>query len=304
MEQRKEIRMKDIARELDISIVTVSNALNGKRGVGEQLRKKIKAKAEEMGYQAVQRQKPDTGKKTRTYCIGILMAERYVTKMPSVSMNIYKEVVRCISEKGALTVLESVSSVMEHVDGVREERDADRHFVDKADKDEEMHVAGMHADRCFGNMEIDGILLIGAMEMGFVRRVRNERNVPVIGVGFYHLDGAIDYVVPDDFHEAKHRIRQRIDAGYRKFVFTGNPYASDTMLDCYGGFRSALWENNMEECRITEEDAEIVSGLPGHGGEWEKVLAQNSVDLLMRRLRGDNSGYGVWMTECHTAGTA
>ncbi len=34
MDRKKEIRLKDIARELNVSIVSVSNALNGKKGGG------------------------------------------------------------------------------------------------------------------------------------------------------------------------------------------------------------------------------------------------------------------------------
>lgn len=42
--------MEDIARELNISIVSVSNALKNKKGVGEELRQTVKEKAAEMGY--------------------------------------------------------------------------------------------------------------------------------------------------------------------------------------------------------------------------------------------------------------
>ena len=50
MAQIKKVTMKDIAQELDISIVTVSNALAGKDGVGDRLREVIIDKAKELGY--------------------------------------------------------------------------------------------------------------------------------------------------------------------------------------------------------------------------------------------------------------
>ncbi len=43
--------IKDIARRLQVSATTVSNALNGKPGVGKTVKKKILKLAEEMGYQ-------------------------------------------------------------------------------------------------------------------------------------------------------------------------------------------------------------------------------------------------------------
>ena len=50
MKQKKEIRLEDIARKLNISIVTVSNALSGKKGVSDSLRDTIIRTAEELGY--------------------------------------------------------------------------------------------------------------------------------------------------------------------------------------------------------------------------------------------------------------
>ena len=52
----KQVRMADIAAKLGISIVSVSKALAGKEGVGEEMRARILATAKEMGYQPPRRQ--------------------------------------------------------------------------------------------------------------------------------------------------------------------------------------------------------------------------------------------------------
>ena len=44
------VKMIDIANKLGVSVVTISNALAGRDGVSEQMRKKITETAEEMGY--------------------------------------------------------------------------------------------------------------------------------------------------------------------------------------------------------------------------------------------------------------
>ena len=44
------VKMIDIAKKLNVSVVTVSNALGGKDGVSEELRKKICSTADEHGY--------------------------------------------------------------------------------------------------------------------------------------------------------------------------------------------------------------------------------------------------------------
>ena len=41
MGQKKEVKLEDIADSLGVSIVTVSNALKGKKGVSEGLRNRI-----------------------------------------------------------------------------------------------------------------------------------------------------------------------------------------------------------------------------------------------------------------------
>ena len=50
MGQIKEVKLEDIADSLGVSIVTVSNALKGKKGVSEGLRNRIKEAAQRMGY--------------------------------------------------------------------------------------------------------------------------------------------------------------------------------------------------------------------------------------------------------------
>ncbi len=47
---RKKITIKDIAQELNVSVATVSRALNGEKGVNPDLRKKVVKKAQDMGY--------------------------------------------------------------------------------------------------------------------------------------------------------------------------------------------------------------------------------------------------------------
>ncbi|MDE6738874.1 MAG: LacI family DNA-binding transcriptional regulator, partial [Lachnospiraceae bacterium] len=47
----KAVKMADIAKVMGVSTVTVSKALSDQKGVSEELRARIKKKAQEMGYQ-------------------------------------------------------------------------------------------------------------------------------------------------------------------------------------------------------------------------------------------------------------
>ena len=70
MAERKSVSMQDLADKLGISKVTVSKALNGKDGVGEELKEKIFALARESGYVL-----PDYGKR-KSKKVGIIMSPR------------------------------------------------------------------------------------------------------------------------------------------------------------------------------------------------------------------------------------
>ena len=50
-EMVKAVKLADIAEKLNVSVVTVSKALSGQKGVSEELREKIKDLADEMGDQ-------------------------------------------------------------------------------------------------------------------------------------------------------------------------------------------------------------------------------------------------------------
>ena len=74
MRPKKKVKLQDIAEALGISVVTVSNALAGRKGVSEALRGEIVETAAAMGYAASGRTaKPKTEKK-RKETVGLLLA--------------------------------------------------------------------------------------------------------------------------------------------------------------------------------------------------------------------------------------
>ena len=65
--------MKDIARRCDVSVATVSKALNGHQDIGEATRERIVRTAEELGYMANSAAR--ALKTNRTYNLGILFVD-------------------------------------------------------------------------------------------------------------------------------------------------------------------------------------------------------------------------------------
>ena len=69
-----DVKMKDIAKAAGVSIVTVSNALAGKKGVSDELRSRIEQTAKEMGYNFMKAEK-----KEEPFVVGVISSEKYIT---------------------------------------------------------------------------------------------------------------------------------------------------------------------------------------------------------------------------------
>lgn len=67
------VSMKQIAEVCGVSIATVSKALNGQKGIGEETRRQIKCKAEELGYMANSAAR--MLKTNRSYNLGVLFED-------------------------------------------------------------------------------------------------------------------------------------------------------------------------------------------------------------------------------------
>lgn len=84
----KKVTMKDIANKLGVSSVTISKALNDKEGVSEEMRCKIKAVAEEMGYRIHTAAK--SMKDGLSYNVGVMIPERFTGLTQSFYLQVYQ----------------------------------------------------------------------------------------------------------------------------------------------------------------------------------------------------------------------
>ena len=67
------VSMKDIAKACNVSVATVSKALNGQQDIGEETRERIRRTADEMGYMANAAAR--ALKTSRSYNIGVLFVD-------------------------------------------------------------------------------------------------------------------------------------------------------------------------------------------------------------------------------------
>ena len=102
----KSVRLTDIAEKMGVSVVTVSKALSGKKGVSEELRAKIRRTADEMGYRPVHALQPD---KSKAYTVGVVAFERHFNKIASFYWKMYQELTIQAIKQNCFTMLEVVA---------------------------------------------------------------------------------------------------------------------------------------------------------------------------------------------------
>ena len=107
----KKPAMRDIARAVGTSAVTVSKALAGKTGMSDRLRTRILRKAEEMGYRY-----PQSGRRVlpEHMNIGILIPERYV-QADSFYAEMYRKLIRRLSGQGHFGLLEILNAKLKNL---------------------------------------------------------------------------------------------------------------------------------------------------------------------------------------------
>ena len=213
MGRKKDVNMKMIAKALGVSVVTVSNALNGRKGVSAEKKEEILQKARELGYKMVERS-DSALKKRPAHLIGCIVAGRFVTEYPSFYMEIYKNIAREAGKLGSMTMLEVITPEMES-------------------RDLTLPV--------FKGSQIDGIVMIGELRRSYVNHIAEKyADTPIVCVDDYDVREDIDYVVTDSFGGMESVTRLLLEQGLNDLIFVGTVGATDSITDCYLGFCKAL----------------------------------------------------------------
>ncbi len=210
------VTQTDIARELNISVVSVSNALNGRKGISPRLRQKILDVADEMGYEGVSSQNL---RKEPLVRIGVLIARRYLRYSPSYYMKVYQEIVIAAQKKKCMTFLEILDA-----------------------EDEKQG----NPPKLFQDSELNGILVLGELEHPCTEMIQEKSPVPVIFVDYYDAMEEGDFIVRDDYALAYRLTRQLLGEGYKRISFVGRIDETSSVRDRFFGYRKALMERGIE----------------------------------------------------------
>lgn len=228
MSERK-TSMRDIARAVGTSAVTVSKALAGKPGMSGALREKILKAADEMGY--VYGREGIPGKPHLD--IGILVPGRYF-ETESFYSEMYKQLVIQLSQRGHFGLLEILGEESEKT---------------------------MTLPNLVSSGRADGIIILGEPVKAYYRMLA-QSGVPTVFLDFYDERGSADAVTGDNTYGTYRLTSHLIHEGHKAIGFVGNRLATASIMDRYLGYYRAMLTH---ELPIREEwilsDREMTGGL-------------------------------------------
>ena len=232
MDQKKKVRLSDIADRLNISTVTVSKALANKDGVGDDLRKQIKALAEEMGYKTKNTAGvSENGKLTGN--IGILIPSRFFSKDYSFYWYLFNHLSSELLNRNYYSIMELLST-----------------------EDEQNIVL----PRMLNDKKVDGIIILGQVSTNYIEAIHSHFDNFIL-MDFYTNQMGLDCVSNDDYYCSYMLTSYVISQGHRNIRFVGNFNATTSIRDRYMGFQKAMLENNIETTlKDIIDDRDPVSG--------------------------------------------
>jgi LacI family transcriptional regulator len=217
MQQKKKVRLSDIAEKLKISTVTVSKALSNKEGVGDDLRKQIKDIAEEMGYK-VKKTGPNVKNGKITGNIGVLIPNKFFSKDISFYWYLFNHLSTELLNRDYYTIMELLSN-----------------------EDE----ANLVLPRTINDKKIDGLIILGQTSAEYIKTIHANFNNFIL-LDFYTNEMDLDCVSNDDYYCSYMLTSHVISQGHKKLRFVGNFNATTSIRDRYMGFQKAMLENNFE----------------------------------------------------------
>jgi LacI family transcriptional regulator len=214
---KKSVKMADIAARFGVSNVTVSKALSGKDGVSEDLRNKIIAAADEMGYHyggIAKNQKSD-----KTYNIGVLIPERFVERNNSFYWTLYNNTAHELMNNNYYCIMELLK---------QEDEDACR------------------LPKMLSENKVDGVIVLGQIHNSYADVITSQYSDILIFLDFYDKHRNIDTVLTDNFYDTYILADYLIQMGHKKIGFIGSVNATSSIQDRFMGYLKAIVENNFD----------------------------------------------------------
>jgi LacI family transcriptional regulator len=188
---RRRATINDVAEAAGVSVSAVSKVVRGAYGVSPQMRTRVTAAIEELGY------RPNAGARAmrgRSFTIGVVLNELTSPFLP--------EVAQAIGDELAATPYQEVIIVTGGVSATKQKRSIEA-LLDR---------------------QVDGLVLVAPwLDVAWIEDI--AKTVPVVTVALHGSPPNFDTVVDDDRLGARLVIDHLVQAGHRRIVHTSMPPA-------------------------------------------------------------------------------
>lgn len=225
-----EVKLKDIADEIGVSTVTVSNALSGKKGVSDRMRSRIEAVARKMGYNVDRYTRKEEG----GFRVGVLVADIYIEVGNSFYWALYQQLAFAASKTQSVTMLEVLDSELQ--------------------KSKEL-------PKMLQENAVDGMIIIGWLFRPYIENLVKHAGVPIVLLDFAVKGLKCDAVLSSNYTGMYKMVRYLLSKGHRDIAYVGSRFANENIMDRYYGYRKALMENNIRfRKEWVLEDRDLITG--------------------------------------------
>jgi LacI family transcriptional regulator len=208
--------MQDIASKIGVSKVTVSKALSDKDGVSDELKKKIKELADDLGYRY--NAQASAIKSGLTHNVGVIVAEHFID-------NDYNAFYFMMYQKLSVELDSYHYSAIMHTLNEDDERN-------------------LILPKSYYARKIDAYIVLGQVSKEYLA-VLNECDVPIVFLDFYDENAGVDSVCGDNFYGAYNVTNHLISKGHHDIAYVGSIKATSSILDRYLGYYKSLLEHGI-----------------------------------------------------------
>lgn len=241
---KKKTTIYDIAKELNITVSTVSRALSGFPAISEVTRQLVVDTAKKLNYSP--NRLASALKSGKTFIVGVIV--------PSVQAHFFASVIHSIEEglKGSgyrIILYQSNESAENEINGVRTLLEA----------------------------QVDGIMASISLETDDVSHFQEiiQQNKPLILFDRVSTKLNVPTVTLNDFRAGFLATQHLIDQGYKNIAFVTTLHKVKIFTDRMEGFRAAMKANQLP----VNEDQLILGGLSINDGRWgaDQLLSKKTL---------------------------
>jgi LacI family transcriptional regulator len=250
---KKKTTIYDIARELNITVSTVSRALNGFSTISDATKKAVAETAERLNYSP--NKLASSLKSGRTNTIGVIV--------PSTEVHFFASVIHSIEhvlKNNGYNILlyQSNESLENEINGVKTLLEA----------------------------QVDGIIASISLETNDVSHFQEiiNQNKPLVLFDRTHADLKAPSVTLDDFKAGYMATKHLIDKGYKKLGFVTTHHQIQIFNDRFKGYQAALKDHQLEY----EEKRVIFGGLSIKDGRYGAGKLLRLEDVPDAIIAGDD----------------